>query len=88
MCPRTLSDRHDQTETDRALWFVSTGPQRTNSSLQTYLRSTGFSVSQIMNDKKQLMIFVAMESEHSCPVQGSCSMLIYWTFKPGAPTSV
>ena len=21
MCPRTLSDRHDQTETDRALWF-------------------------------------------------------------------
>ena len=22
MCPRTLSDRHDQTETDRALWFL------------------------------------------------------------------
>ena len=21
MCPRTLSDRYDQTETDRALWF-------------------------------------------------------------------
>ena len=29
MCPRTLSDRHDQTETDRALWFFSTRPQRT-----------------------------------------------------------
>ena len=41
MCPRILSDRHDQTETDRALWFVSTGPQRTNSSLQTGLRSIG-----------------------------------------------
>ena len=35
MCPRTLSDRHDQTETDRALCFFSTGSQRTNSSLQT-----------------------------------------------------
>ena len=23
MCPRTLSDRYDQTETDRALWFFS-----------------------------------------------------------------
>ena len=30
MCPRTLSERHDQTETDRALWFFSTGSQRTN----------------------------------------------------------
>ena len=35
MCPRTLSDRHDQTETYRALWFFSPGPQRTNLSLQT-----------------------------------------------------
>ena len=41
MCPRTLSDRHDQTETDRALWFFSTGPQWTNSNLQTGFRSIG-----------------------------------------------
>ena len=40
MCPRTLSDRHDQTETDRALWFFSTGSQRTNLNLQTGLRSS------------------------------------------------
>ena len=44
MCPRTLSDRHDQTETDRALWFFSTGPQRTNWSLQTGLGSDGCSL--------------------------------------------
>ena len=44
MCPQTLSDRHDQTETDRALWVFSTGPQRTNSNLQTGLRSTGLTV--------------------------------------------
>ena len=43
MCPRTLSDRHDQTETDRALWFFSTGPQQTNLNLQTGLRSIGCS---------------------------------------------
>ena len=28
MCPRTLSDRYDQTETDRVLWFFSTGPDK------------------------------------------------------------
>ena len=39
MCPRTLSDRYDQTETARALWVFSTGPQRTNMNLQTGLRS-------------------------------------------------
>ena len=44
MCPRTLSDRHDQTETDRALWFFSTAPQWTDSSLQTGLRYTGLTV--------------------------------------------
>ena len=44
MCPRTLSDRHDQTETDRALWFFSTGPQWTNSNLQTGLRFSRGSV--------------------------------------------
>ena len=43
MCPRTLSDRFDQTETYRALWFFSTGPQQTKSSLETDLRSTGCS---------------------------------------------
>ena len=41
MCPQTLSDRHDQTETDRALWFFSTGPQRTKWNLQTCFRSIG-----------------------------------------------
>ena len=44
MCPRTLSDRHDQTETDRALRFFSTGPQWTNLSLQTALGLTGCSL--------------------------------------------
>ena len=44
MCPRTLSDRYDQTETDRVLWSFSTGPQRTNLNLQTGLRSNGGSV--------------------------------------------
>ena len=41
MGPRTLSDRHDQTETDRALWFFSTGPKQTNLNLQTGLSSNG-----------------------------------------------
>ena len=34
-CPRTLLDRHDQTG------FFSSGPQRTNSNLQTGFRSIG-----------------------------------------------
>ena len=42
MCPRTLSDRHDQTETDRVLWFFSIGPQRTKLNLQACLRSIGW----------------------------------------------
>ena len=46
MCPRTLSDRHDKTETDRALWFFSTGPQRINLSLQTGFRSAGCLVAE------------------------------------------
>ena len=29
MCPQTLSNGQDQTETDRALWFFCTGPQWT-----------------------------------------------------------
>ena len=38
-CSRTLPGRHDKTEKDRALWFFSTGPQRTNLNLQTVLKS-------------------------------------------------
>ena len=41
---RTSSGRHASTEKDRALWFFSTGLQRTNLNLQTGLRSNGVSV--------------------------------------------
>ena len=43
-CNSALSDRHDQTKTDRVLWSFSTGPQQTNLNLQTGLRSIGCSV--------------------------------------------
>ena len=43
-CSRTSSGRHASTEKDRALCFFSPGPQRTNLSLQTGLRSNGGSV--------------------------------------------
>ena len=52
-CSRTSSGRHALTKKDRTLWGFFPGPQRTNLSLQTGLRSNRGSVPEKLVHKLQ-----------------------------------